>query len=397
MCGRLLQKEQRSCFEIVSKFGEARVGKLHTNHGDYETPIFMPVGTNANVKLTDTMRLKEIGAGIILGNSYHLAVRPGLDVIRLHGGLHQFMGWKGGILTDSGGFQVFSLRKLRDIGDDGVLITSPVDGSKMLLTPELSMEIQSTLNSDIVMVLDHCPGPEDSYTESMVSAKRTYNWAMRCLKHGVNEHQLLFAIAQGGVYEDLRKLSAEQLSQLPFDGFAIGGLSLGEPFEKTLYLTQITVSALPFENPRYFMGGGSPALIIQLVEMGVDMFDSVFPTRLARHGAALTWKGRLNIKSARFKRDLQPIEENCDCFVCQNYSKSYLHHLFDRKEVLGGILLTYHNLHFMMKFMNKIRNSIEDRTFKTLKREVLDVYGKGKKADLYVDAAISDNNNGRYN
>lgn len=371
-------REQVLGFEIKFRNGMARVGAIHTAHGVFDTPIFMPVGTNGNVKLMRADELKQIGVGILLGNSYHLAVKPGLDIIKLHGGLHNFMGWNGGILTDSGGFQVFSLRDLRQINDDGVLIRSPVDGSKLFLTPELSMEIQKVLGSDIVMVLDHCPGPMESYEEALRSLKRTQQWADRCLKYGVKEGQMLFAIAQGGVYEDLRQLSAQGLSELPFDGFAVGGLSLGEEFEKTLYLTNVTVESLPSEKPRYFMGGGSPELIVHLVEIGVDMFDSVFPTRVARHGTALTFKGRLNIKSAKFKNDLDPIEEECDCVACRNYSRSYVHHLLDRGEVLGGILLTNHNLRFMMRFMERLRHSIFDGTFLDLKKEVVDSYAKSE-------------------
>ncbi|MEJ5228802.1 MAG: tRNA guanosine(34) transglycosylase Tgt [Pseudothermotoga sp.] len=387
MSDSLQHREQGLSFEIVARSGTARVGRLHTAHGVFETPVFMPVGTNANVKLMRVDQLKEIGVQILLGNSYHLAVKPGLETIKLHGGLHGFMGWNGGILTDSGGFQVFSLKDLRQINDDGVMIKSPVDGSKLFLTPEFSIDIQKTLNSDIVMVLDHCPSPNDSYEEAIRSLKRTQHWAERSLKHGVNSWQLLFAIAQGGMYEDLRRLSAQKLAELPFSGFAVGGLSLGEEFEKTLYLTSVTVESLPFEKPRYFMGGGSPELIVHLVEMGVDMFDSVFPTRLARHGAALTFKGRLNIRSARYKNDLKPIEDECDCMVCRNHSRSYIHHLFDRGEVLGGILLTHHNLRFMMRFMQRLRDSIANGTFSEYKKEVIDSYVKGEGDGLCSDIA----------
>lgn len=392
MSEKLQHRERTLGFEITAQNGMARVGKLHTSHGTFDTPIFMPVGTNANVKLMRTDELEKIGVGILLGNSYHLAVKPGLDVIKLHGGLHSFMNWNGGILTDSGGFQVFSLKDLRQINDDGVLIRSPVDGSKLFLTPELSIEIQKVLGSDIVMVLDHCPGPVDSYEEALRSLKRTQQWAHRCLKYGVNDGQMIFAIAQGGVYEDLRRLSAQELAQMPFDGFAIGGLSLGEEFEKTVYLSSITVESLPFEKPRYFMGGGSPELIVHLVEIGVDMFDSVFPTRLARHGTALTFKGRVNIKAARFKNDLRPIEEDCDCIVCRNYTRSYIHHLLDRGEMLGGMLLTNHNLRFMMRFMEKLRRSIYDGTFMDFKKEVADSYAKSEGDELYcnsVDNTVS--------
>ncbi len=372
---------ESSTFEIISEFGSARVGRLKTAHGVHETPIFMPVGTNANVKLMRSEDLKEIGVGILLGNSYHLAVRPGLEVIGLHGGLHQFMGWDSSILTDSGGFQVFSLRKLIKITEEGVLITSPLDGSKVFLTPEYSMHIQRVLNSDIVMVLDHCASPFSSYEETREATKRTHRWALKCLEEGVNKHQLLFAIVQGGMYEDLRLESAKNLSEYPFDGFAIGGLSLGEEYEKTLYMSEISASNLPRFKPRYFMGGGSPALIIRLVEFGIDMFDSVFPTRLARHGTALTWNGRLNVKAGRYKTDKNPLDEKCLCKVCRTFSRSYIHHLIDRGETLGGILLTYHNLYFMMRFMEKVREAIAERTFKSFKEEVLKAYEQEKVID----------------
>ncbi|MEN3007998.1 tRNA guanosine(34) transglycosylase Tgt [Pseudothermotoga sp.] len=363
-----------SRFEIICQHGSARLGRLSTAHGVFETPIFMPVGTNANVKLMRSDELKKIGAGIILSNAYHVAVRPGLEVIELHGGLHEFMAWSGGILTDSGGFQLFSLKEFRKISDDGVLFVSPYDGSKLFLTPEMSMEIQKVLGSDIVMVLDHCLPIESSYKEALDAMKRTHEWAKRCLKHGVKEQQMLFAIAQGGAFEDLRKASAQFLSQLAFDGFAIGGLSLGEPFEKTLQLTHATVSELPWEKPRYFMGGGSPRTIIELVTLGVDMFDSVYPTRLARHGGALTSLGRLNIKSARYKKDLSPIDEKCDCLVCQNYTRAYIHHLLNRGEALAGMLLTHHNLYYMFKFMEFVRKSIKEGKVEEMRKEVVEIY-----------------------
>ncbi len=374
---------ENSTFEVLKECGNARLGRLKTAHGVYETPIFMPVGTNANVKLMSSEDLQEIGVGILLGNSYHLAVRPGLEVIRAHGGLHEFMGWHGSILTDSGGFQVFSLRKLIKISDEGVLITSPIDGSKIFLTPAYSMTIQKTLNSDIAMVLDHCPSPTDDYEEALVATRRTHKWALECLMEGVNDHQLLFAIVQGGMFEDLRLESSKSLSQYPFDGFAIGGLSLGEEPERTLHLSKISISYLPRQKPRYFMGGGSPALIVKLVELGVDMFDSVFPTRLARHGTALTWEGRLNVKAGRYKSDKNPLDTNCQCKVCSTYSRSYIHHLIDRGETLGGILITYHNLYFMMRFMEQLRRSIFDGSFNFFKEEVLSVYELEKNSGYH--------------
>ncbi|WP_052463486.1 tRNA guanosine(34) transglycosylase Tgt [Thermotoga caldifontis] len=374
MSGRAPSNARESRFEVVYQNGAARLGRIKTSHGTFETPIFMPVGTNANVKLMRSDELKKIGATIILANAYHVAVRPGLDVIELHGGLHRFMSWDGGILTDSGGFQMFSLKNFRKVSDDGVTFVSPYDGSKLFLTPELSMDIQTILGSDIVMVLDHCPAIDASYTEALEATKRTHAWAKRCLRHGVREGQLLFAIAQGGAFEDLRRASARHLSQMDFDGFAIGGLSLGEPFEMTLQLAHATISELPEDKPRYFMGGGSPRTIIELVSLGVDMFDSVYPTRLARHGAALTSEGRINIKSSRYRKDLSPIDSRCDCLVCKSYTRSYVHHLFNRGETLAGMLLTYHNLHFMFRFMERVRKSIMDGRLEEMRKEVAEVY-----------------------
>jgi len=364
------------------------LGRLKTLHGTFETPIFMPVGTNANVKLIRSDELRRIGATIILSNAYHVAVRPGLEVIQLHGGLHRFMAWDGGILTDSGGFQMFSLKNFRKVSDEGVTFVSPYDGSKLFLTPELSMDIQRTLGSDIVMVLDHCPAIDADYKEAFDATRRTHEWAERCSKHGIKKGQLLFAIAQGGAFEDLRRASASHLSEKDFDGFAVGGLSLGEPFEMTLRLAHATVSELPDDKPRYFMGGGSPRTIVELVAIGVDMFDSVYPTRLARHGAALTSEGRLNVKASRYRKDLSPIDHRCDCLVCQNYTRSYIHHLLNRAETLAGMLLTYHNLYYMFRFMERVRKSISEGTLEEVRREVGEIYEerRGDTADvLFVD------------
>jgi queuine tRNA-ribosyltransferase len=388
MSDRLPSNARPSNFEIVCRDGLARLGRLKTLHGTFETPIFMPVGTNANVKLMRSDELRRIGATIILSNAYHVAVRPGLEVIQLHGGLHGFMAWDGGILTDSGGFQMFSLKNFRKVSDEGVTFVSPYDGSKLFLTPELSMDIQRTLGSDIVMVLDHCPAIDADYKEAFNATRRTHEWAERCLKHGIKKGQLLFAIAQGGAFEDLRRASARHLSEKDFDGFAVGGLSLGEPFEMTLRLAHATVSELPDDKPRYFMGGGSPRTIVELVAIGVDMFDSVYPTRLARHGTALTSEGRLNVKASRYRKDLSPIDHRCDCLVCQNYTRSYIHHLLNRGETLAGMLLTYHNLYYMFRFMERVRKSISEGTLEEVRREVGEIYEerRGDTADvLFVD------------
>jgi len=373
-----------SKFEVVAVDGLARLGYLKTGHGDVQTPVFMPVGTNANVKLLSTRDLEELQVEIILSNSYHLAVKPGVDVIKSLGGLHSFMNWKGGILTDSGGFQIFSLRKLIKVDDEGVLITSPVDGSKLFLTPELSIRIQRDLGSDIVMVLDQCGHPNSSYLETKDALRRTHAWAKRSVRVGVADNQMLFGIAQGGMFSDLRRMSAQYLAGLNFDGYAVGGLSIGEPLDLTLEMTYETTNNLPRGKARYFMGGGSPDLIVQLVDLGVDMFDSVFPTRIARHGTALTSYGRLNVRSSKFKTDRSPIDMNCDCFVCRRFSRAYIHHLFDRKEVLGGTLLSFHNIRFMMNLMKRIRESILKGSFKLLKKEVLELYEQKKDSNCDV-------------
>ncbi|MGB9795444.1 tRNA guanosine(34) transglycosylase Tgt [Fervidobacterium riparium] len=364
-------------FELLKTVGQARRGRMHLPHGVVETPTFMPVGTNANVKLVTPHILKENDVQIILSNAFHLYLKPGLDVIRDFGGLHNFMNWDRPILTDSGGFQVFSLKKGQKITDDGVWIMSPLDGSKHFITPELSMEIQATLGSDIVMAFDYCADPKDGYEESKKSVKLTTKWAKRSLEHLRRiSHQALFGIIQGAIYEDLREQSLSDITQYDFDGFAIGGLSVGEPREVTMKIVEFTAPKMPYDKPRYFMGGGSPDLLVDLVANGVDIFDSVFPTRVARHGLAVTWNGKFNIRSARYKYDKTPIDENCTCYTCRNFSKGYLRHLFDREEVLGQILLTIHDVHFMMEFGKKMRESIENGTFEVFRERVKKAYEK---------------------
>ncbi len=363
-------------FEILKREGASRLGRLKTPHGGFETPVFMPVGTNANVRLMKPSDLSDVGAEIILSNAFHLYLKPGLEVISRHGGLHEFMAWRKSILTDSGGFQVFSLNVL-GISDGGVLVRSPVDGSPVYISPEISMEIQRTLRSDIAMAFDQCTSPDESREEVAEAVRRTSIWAERSLRSMEGaKNQAVFGIVQGGVFPDLRRISAKDVVSLDFDGYAIGGLSVGEPREITLDISKVVLEYLPEEKPRYFMGAGSPELILELVEMGVDMFDSVFPTRLARHGTALTRFGRLNLRSAVYRNDLSPIDETCDCYTCRTFTRSYVNHLFSKKETLGQILLTIHNIRFMTRFMKKIRENLKEGTFKQFKDEFLISYGK---------------------
>ncbi|APT74346.1 queuine tRNA-ribosyltransferase [Thermosipho melanesiensis] len=362
-------------FELLKTHKNARRGRIYLPHGVVETPTFMPVGTNANVKLMTPENLEEIGAQIILANAFHLYLKPGMEVLRHHNGIHDFMNWEKPILTDSGGFQVFSLRKGRKITKEGVLIKSPLDGSMRMITPELSMEIQNSIGSDIVMAFDYCAEPGISHQDAVVALELTTLWAERSLKSIRNmSDQSIFGIVQGAFYKDLRERSAKEITSMDFDGFAIGGLSVGEGYDITLEMTEFTVPLLPENKPRYFMGAGAPRLIVDLVNLGVDIFDSVLPTRVARHGQALTWKGKMNVRAAKYKFDKSPIDDECTCYTCRNYSRSYIRHLFDRGEVLGQMLLTIHNLHFMMDLSKKIRESIDGGYFEKLRGEVLKYY-----------------------
>ncbi|OAA19991.1 tRNA guanosine(34) transglycosylase Tgt [Kosmotoga sp. DU53] len=339
----------------------ARTGKLETKHGVFETPVFMPVGTNATVKGLWQEQLKELGARIILGNAFHLYLKPGLEVIRSFGGLHSFMNWNNSILTDSGGFQVFSLKD-KKVLDEGVLFKSPIDGSKIMMTPELSMEIQMTLGSDIAMAFDECVAPELDRTYAQESVERTTRWAEKCLAYH-DRSQALFGIVQGAFYKDLREKSAREITAMDFDGFAVGGLSVGEPFEVTRDILEFTTKLLPEDKPRYLMGIGTPDMIIMAVENGIDMFDCVLPTRMGRHGTALTWSGKINLKAARHKFSKDPIDPECNCKVCRTYSKGYIHHLFSRDELLGKMMLSYHNVHFLLDFTDRLRNAIREERF----------------------------------
>jgi len=341
---------------------KARTGIISTPHGEFDTPVFMPVGTNGTVKGIWQDQLHELEARIILGNAFHLFLRPGLDILRDFGGLHKFMSWGHSILTDSGGFQVFSLKD-KMVSDEGVKFRSPLDGRSLFVTPELSMEIQEAVGSDIAMAFDECTEPSATKEYIRNSVNRTTAWAKRFLiAHRRNSKQSFFGVVQGGFFNDLREESASQITAMDFDGFALGGLSVGEDFETTERVLSSSVELLPEDRPRYLMGVGTPELIMVAVENGVDMFDSVLPTRLGRHGAALTSRGRVNLKSARNKLDRSPVDPFCQCKVCSTYSKAYIHHLFTRDEILGKTLLSYHNISFLMQFVKKIREAIlEDR------------------------------------
>lgn len=363
-----LIKESKEC--------KARLGKVHTNHGVIETPVFMPVGTKATVKAMTPDEMKDLEAQIILGNTYHLYLRPGDELIREAGGLHKFMNWDRPILTDSGGFQVFSLGKLRKITEEGVEFQSHVDGSKHFISPEKSMEIQNNLGSDIMMAFDECVPYPATYEYAKNSMERTTRWAKRCKDfHKNTDNQALFGIVQGSMFEDLRKESAKQITNLDFPGYAIGGLSVGEPRDLMCEVMDYTVDLLPKDKPRYLMGVGSPDYLFEAVERGIDMADCVLPTRMARHGAFITSKGQLTIKNAKYKNDFSPIDENCNCYTCRNYSRAYIRHLFNEKEILGARLASIHNLFFLINLMKSIRISIMEDNFMDFKKEFYENYG----------------------
>ena len=340
----------------------ARAGRIHTPHGSFDTPIFMPVGTQASVKTLAPEELKEMGAGIILSNNYHLFLRPGSKLVKEAGGLHKFMNWDRAILTDSGGFQVFSLGDLRKISEEGVTFRSHIDGSKKFLSPEIATQSQMDLGADIIMAFDECvPYPADfKYTRE--SMELTLRWAQRCKDTMTNPNQGLFGIVQGGMYKDLRIECANRLVDMDFPGYADGGLSVGEPKELMYEMLDITLEHLPQNKARYLMGVGTPDCLVEGVMRGIDMFDCVYPTRVARNGTAMTWNGRLVIKNAQYEHDFHPIDEHCNCYTCRNYSRAYIRHLVRVNEIFGLRLLTIHNLHFLIDFMRQMRQSImEDR------------------------------------
>jgi queuine tRNA-ribosyltransferase len=338
------------------------------------TPAFLPVASQGTVKTLIPEELKDIGITIILGNTYHLYLRPGIDTIEKLGGLHRYMAWDGPILTDSGGYQVFSLARLCQVTDDGVIFRSHIDGSEHNLTPELVIEFQQKLGADIIMTLDECPAINANMAKAREAVDRTYRWAERCKKHHQSSAQLLFGIVQGGVFPELRQQSAKDITSLDFPGYAIGGLSLGEPKELTWSMVNETIPFLPQDKPRYLMGIGSPEDIIEGVSRGIDLFDSALPTRVARNGALFTMQGRQNIRKAVYKTKEQPIDAECDCYTCRTFSVAYLHHLFKCEELLAYRLATIHNLRFITRLMQKIEDAIRQDTFATFKNDFLSKY-----------------------
>ncbi len=363
-------------YKLIKKDGRARRGEITTPHGTIQTPVFMPVGTAGAVKAMKPEDVKKMGAEIILGNTYHLYLRPGHELVREAGGLHKFMNWDRAILTDSGGFQVFSLGQLRKITEEGVEFRSHIDGSKHFISPEKSIEIQTALGSDIMMAFDECaPYPADrSYVEE--SMQMTARWLARCKEAWKDrENQALFGIMQGGMYKDLRRESAKMTVDMDLPGYAIGGLSVGEPKEIMIDVLDDCAELLPEDKPRYLMGVGTPDYLFEAVEHGIDMCDCVEPTRIARHGMATTSHGRLNIKNAKFERDFGPLDPECDCYTCRHYSRAYLRHMFKSGEIMSSMLLSEHNLHFLVKTMENIRKAIEEERFLEYKKEFYEKYG----------------------
>lgn len=361
-------------FEIIATDGAARAGVLHTPHGDIPTPVFAPVGTQATVKAIPPRDLVDLRATLVLANTYHLHLRPGEDLVKEMGGLHRFMGWDGPILTDSGGFQVFSLTQINEIDDDGVTFRSHLDGSRRRLTPEISMQIQQDLGADIIMCFDQCPPPNQrDIVEAAV--ERTHHWAVRCREaHPSDAVQALFGIVQGGIYPDLRKKSSEYLQSMDFPGYAIGGLAVGETKSEMYQTLDFTMPLMPTNKPRYLMGVGDPDDLAQAISRGVDMFDCVIPTRIARHGAALTHQGRINMRNTQYTCQDMPIETTCTCYCCQNFSRAYLRHLVVTKELLGHYLLSIHNVHFLIQHVQIMREAIIEQRLSQYVKAFLAAY-----------------------
>lgn len=372
------EKKHAVTYELLheDKLTGARRGVIHTPHGDIQTPVFMPVGTQATVKSLTPEELKEIGAQIILSNTYHLYLRPGSKLVKEAGGLHNFMRWDRPILTDCGGFQVFSLSDLRKIKEEGVEFKSHLDGSKHLFTPEKVMEIQEDLGADIIMAFDECVEPNATYEYTKQSMERTTRWAERCKKvHKNIDEQSLFGIIQGGFFKDLRDKSLEDLVALDFPGYAIGGISVGETKEQFLEVLQYTAPKMPKDKPRYLMGVGSPDYLIEAALAGIDMCDCVLPTRIARNGTAMTWNGKVVVRNATYEKDFGPLDSECDCYACRNYTRAYIHHLIKAKEILGVRLLSTHNLYFLTKLMERVRNEIENDNLLNFRNEFYKKYG----------------------
>jgi queuine tRNA-ribosyltransferase len=362
-------------FDLLSQddASAARLGRFHTPHGVFETPVFAPVGTQATVKAMKPTDLVELGATLILSNTYHLFLRPGDELIRDLGGLHSFMGWDGPILTDSGGFQVFSLSNTRKIDEDGVTFQSHLDGSKHRFTPEKSITIQENLGADIIMMFDECPPPDD-YDYVRESLARTHSWAERCLEAKTRDDQALFGIVQGGIFPDLRAESAQFLTGLDLPGYAVGGLAVGETKAEMVSTLDALHPLLPQDKPRYLMGVGAPDDLVRGVLRGIDMFDCVLPTRLARHGSAMIAGGRLNLRNAQYESDGQPLDTMCGCYTCSHFSRAYLRHLVKANEILGHILLSTHNLFFLLDLMNEIRKAIRKEELAEFARDFLNHY-----------------------
>ncbi len=357
----------------------ARRGRITTPHGTIETPVFMPVGTQATVKAMKPEAVADTGAQIILANTYHLFLRPGSDIVREAGGLHRFMNWDKPILTDSGGYQVFSLGAMRKITEEGVMFASHIDGSRHMLSPEKSIEVQNDLGSDIIMAFDECAPKDASRQYIEKSQAMTTRWLERCVRaHKNPDRQALFGIMQGGFYRDLREKSAKEIVDLDLPGYAIGGISVGESKEDYIGVLDYAPQLLPENKPRYVMGIGTPDYIFEAVQRGVDMFDCVEPTRIARHGMAMTSHGRISIKNAKFERDFTPLDPECDCYTCRNYTRAYLRHLFKAGETMSHMLLTEHNLRFLSKLSEDIRRSIEEDRFSEFKEEFYSKYYEGK-------------------
>lgn len=366
-----LMPENLGLFTIKNTSGEARRGSLVTSHGVIETPVFMPVGTKATVKAMLPEELREMGAQIILGNTYHLHLRPGEDVIKELGGLHKFMNWHGPILTDSGGFQVFSLSNLRTLTEEGVTFRSHLDGSKYFISPEKSMEIQMDLGSDIIMAFDECPGYPATEDDIRKSMALTYRWLLRSKEAMTRKESLLFGIIQGGLFANLRQESLEQITSVDLPGYALGGVSVGEPIPLMHEIVSETAPRMPKNKPRYLMGVGTPIDLIKCVDAGIDMFDCVLPTRVARNGTLFTWQGKVSIKREQYKRDPRPLDEECECYTCKHYSRGYLRHTFMSGEIISSRLNTIHNLYFYTELMKRVRLAIEEGRWDSFKNDCL--------------------------